>query len=617
MAVREDGDGLVVRRLGVAGDAAHRGGVLRLRPGDRARRRSLRHRRDRVERPRRDHLRHRAADADHLHRRADAPRLRQRALDAGRLRAGRHLHGHDAGASGRGYSRVGAVDPRHGRRAADPAHAEPAADPLGLDTPHQRVRLAARPGGRRQPGRDDRRLRPPARALERLPEPLPRRTLRGLRPQGGRLRPHRGRGGDDPARARTRCSAISRRHRPSRPIPPAVSCSRPPTRTHPSPMRPAATSSSCCGRRRPPRAVRRATRSARSTRSPALRTSSRPSTPVEGTRPALVGWAPPPAPVVFVHGFLGSRLRCGADVQWPGTTLGGLSLAADGTTEAGCGATLDGVVDTVFGKDIYGSTLDFLGQAAPGSVYPLAWDWRKSPQQSLAALDALIDQARADHPGQKVAILAHSMGGLLTRWYLDDAGAGGQGRPRPDRRDAVLGRAQVAVPARHRPGDARCVQRPRRRARRRRPQGLRAQPRRRLLPLPEREVRDLADRRGPHAVRARHRREAPGLRRDRPVRQRGRCWPTRCRSTRTCSTAGRPTASTCAPSSGPASTRSSASTCGRTPTPPSCASATATRPSRPAARRRGRPAPTTRSARTSRSTTSAASRTSRWRATPR
>ena len=57
-----------------------------------------------------------------------------------------------------------------------------------------------------------------------------------------------------------------------------------------------------------------------------------------------------------------------------------------------------------------------LEQIAPGR-HAFAYDWRKSPAESLQALDALVDRVRG---GGKVVLLGHSMGGLVTRMYIDD-----------------------------------------------------------------------------------------------------------------------------------------------------------------------------------------------------
>ena len=147
-------------------------------------------------------------------------------------------------------------------------------------------------------------------------------------------------------------------------------------------------------------------------------------------------WQPQPTPVIFVHGFLASKLECaGAGELWPHISaldrpqLGAMELGTDGITTIGDGSCTgavqtNGVVDSVnvgpISADIHGSTLSFLDRIASGANYVYAWDWRKSPEQALAGLDTLIDTVRTANGGRKVAILAHSFGGLLTRWYIDD-----------------------------------------------------------------------------------------------------------------------------------------------------------------------------------------------------
>jgi pimeloyl-ACP methyl ester carboxylesterase len=64
--------------------------------------------------------------------------------------------------------------------------------------------------------------------------------------------------------------------------------------------------------------------------------------------------------------------------------------------------------------------MQWLARVFPGRGYTFAYDWRKSPEEALGALDRFIDQLREKHGGEKVSIVTHSNGGLLTRWYIDD-----------------------------------------------------------------------------------------------------------------------------------------------------------------------------------------------------
>ncbi|MEO8456968.1 MAG: alpha/beta hydrolase [Chloroflexota bacterium] len=134
----------------------------------------------------------------------------------------------------------------------------------------------------------------------------------------------------------------------------------------------------------------------------------------------------PTAVIVFLHGFLGSRILCGNAELWPnippGPNFDSMRLLPDGATNAPatCGAMVGDILDTVLGSSIYKSAIDYLNTIAPGNAYFFAWDWRSSPQNALGDLDTFIDNIRNSHPGQKVVIMAHSYGGLLARLYIDD-----------------------------------------------------------------------------------------------------------------------------------------------------------------------------------------------------
>jgi pimeloyl-ACP methyl ester carboxylesterase len=149
-------------------------------------------------------------------------------------------------------------------------------------------------------------------------------------------------------------------------------------------------------------------------------------------------------PVVVIPGILGSRLRdaqTGAEL-WPGSlwnvVLGSkehLALPFDpGTLQPLAEARPDGLFEAVLGTDFYGEilrTLEHSGgyaRTVPGTpvaagsrrYYVFAYDWRQDNVRTAARLDAFIEQIRRDHgdPQLKVDIVAHSMGGLVTRYFL-------------------------------------------------------------------------------------------------------------------------------------------------------------------------------------------------------
>ncbi len=139
----------------------------------------------------------------------------------------------------------------------------------------------------------------------------------------------------------------------------------------------------------------------------------------------------PCPPIVFIHGFLGSRINCGTSELWPnihlvppsGPDFPQMLLAEDGVSTApgACDVSVGDTLDEVLGGSIYKGAIDFLDELAPGNVSYFNWDWRTSPGPSLDDLDAFIDDIRAAHGDQKVVLVAHSYGGLLARWYVDDA----------------------------------------------------------------------------------------------------------------------------------------------------------------------------------------------------
>ena len=157
---------------------------------------------------------------------------------------------------------------------------------------------------------------------------------------------------------------------------------------------------------------------------------------------SAVGMQPP---VIVIPGILGSRLReqdSGREV-WPGSPrqlLFGdyrrLALRIDPTTlePIDDGIEAYDIFDQLMGSDYYGNLLKTLAtdghftRTQPGTVvrdrrrryYVFAYDWRQDNVLTARKLDALIEQIRVDHGDAdlRVDIVAHSMGGLITRYYL-------------------------------------------------------------------------------------------------------------------------------------------------------------------------------------------------------
>jgi pimeloyl-ACP methyl ester carboxylesterase len=150
-------------------------------------------------------------------------------------------------------------------------------------------------------------------------------------------------------------------------------------------------------------------------------------------------------PVVLIPGAFGSRLRDAKtkDEVWPGSFFNVLfndyeqiALAIDRKTMHPAATALEphGIFDAAAGRDYYGKIIRTLQKAGgyvegkPGrpvkkterQYYVFAYDWRQDNVESAKQLDELIEQIRVDYGDRKlkVDIVAHSMGGLIARYYL-------------------------------------------------------------------------------------------------------------------------------------------------------------------------------------------------------
>jgi pimeloyl-ACP methyl ester carboxylesterase len=150
-------------------------------------------------------------------------------------------------------------------------------------------------------------------------------------------------------------------------------------------------------------------------------------------------------PVILIHGLMGSRLtdaQSGEEV-WVGKLSRlvfssyeevALEIDPESLLPKPSPLATSGLLDKVVGKDFYAGITDTLEQAggyrfaqagtsqAPGArnYYVFTYDWRQDNVQTVRKLSRFIRQIRLDYddPDMKVDLVAHSMGGLIARYYL-------------------------------------------------------------------------------------------------------------------------------------------------------------------------------------------------------
>lgn len=150
-------------------------------------------------------------------------------------------------------------------------------------------------------------------------------------------------------------------------------------------------------------------------------------------------------PVVFIHGVLGSKLQNihGQNNIWPGPAshvlfhdYSDLAMDIDPLTLQPSSPDVEAyeVSDQAFGKDFYGKIIETLGDVGEYQLaqvgqsvnpkqknyYVFYYDWRQDNVKSAKQLAEFIDQIRIDYKQTdlKVDLVAHSMGGLISRYFI-------------------------------------------------------------------------------------------------------------------------------------------------------------------------------------------------------
>jgi pimeloyl-ACP methyl ester carboxylesterase len=130
--------------------------------------------------------------------------------------------------------------------------------------------------------------------------------------------------------------------------------------------------------------------------------------------------------VVFVPGIMGSELRRGNQLVWPGPVadlvlpfyriddlLREDLVATDLIRSYSISTQYQAIINDL-------AACGFRENAGPPTLWLCPYDWRKKNELAAGVLADRIDAAVAAHQGQaEVSLVAHSMGGLVCRFYLE------------------------------------------------------------------------------------------------------------------------------------------------------------------------------------------------------
>ena len=138
----------------------------------------------------------------------------------------------------------------------------------------------------------------------------------------------------------------------------------------------------------------------------------------------------PREPVVIVPGIMGSRLNrvSNGEEVWPNvsqmrfpgdTYLDDLQLSTGGIQIAGKEMNASSAIEEESNRIFYKNLIhNLIGYTENVNLFVVPYDWRLDIQSQINKLDSVVSQAIAASTDGKINIIAHSMGGLLTRDYL-------------------------------------------------------------------------------------------------------------------------------------------------------------------------------------------------------
>lgn len=155
---------------------------------------------------------------------------------------------------------------------------------------------------------------------------------------------------------------------------------------------------------------------------------------------------------IIIPGIMGSVLELNGEVIWPGAAWE-IYLPyrkMDKLLDPNLVAT--DVIRKVSISTQYQTLIDDLGKCGfresdnPRTLYVCPYDWRKDNTEAAAKLAALADQAVTQGGATSLTLIAHSMGGLVSRYFLESGLYAGKPGLKAVRRLLTLGTPHRGAP---------------------------------------------------------------------------------------------------------------------------------------------------------------------------
>ncbi len=135
--------------------------------------------------------------------------------------------------------------------------------------------------------------------------------------------------------------------------------------------------------------------------------------------------SPKKLPIIFLPGVAGTVLSNGATELWPATfsyrSRLPLQLDGNGVASKAANITVGSILRSGVKTNFYGDIINSLtkiGYEEGKNLFTFPYDWRIDNTAQFSKLDKTVDDALKKSNASKAILIAHSMGGLVSRGYI-------------------------------------------------------------------------------------------------------------------------------------------------------------------------------------------------------